>query len=116
MSRIGNYLGNFLQYTAVIALSGTTSGAIDLEGFCLVGILLRGFTGTAITFTVCDTIDGTYVPLKNAAAGTALSYVVAQNTYAAIDPTAFQGVRFLKIVSGSTELAARNLVLSLKGL
>lgn len=113
---MNGYQGNFVTRNATIANAATTSDAIALGGMCLVGILLRAFTGTALTFTVCDTIDGTFVPLKSTTSGSALSYTVAQNGYFAIDPTAFQGVQFLKIVSGSSEAAERTLVLSLKGL
>lgn len=101
---------------AVIAASGTKTAAIDLGGFVLCGILLpAAFTGTAITFEVSDAIAGTYVALKTTTSGSALSYTVAQGTFAAIDPKDFQGVRFLKIVSGSTEGSARTLKLATRG-
>lgn len=101
----------------VIANGDQESAAIDLKGSSLVGILLpASFTGTAITFEVASAIDGTYVALKTAVGGTALSYTVAQNTYAAIDPKDFSGVRFLKLKSGSAEGGARTLLLSLKGI
>lgn len=102
---------------AVIAASGTTSAALDLEGFSLVGIKVpAAFTGTALTFSVCDTLAGTYVPLKVTTSGTALSYTVSQGNYYAIDPKDFYGVRFLKIISGSTEGTQRTLLCSLKGI
>ncbi len=112
---VNGYAGNQTSKNATILNTATTSDAIELKGFCLVGILLRSFTGTAITFTVCDTLAGTYVPLKSTTSGSSLSYTVAQNTYAAIDPKDFQGVKFLKIVSGSAEAADRTLACSLKG-
>lgn len=100
-----------------IANSAQSSSAIDLKGFTLVGILLpAAFTGTAITFEVSNAIGGTYVALKSTTSGTALSYTVAQGTYAAIDPKDFYGVRFLKVKSGSAEGGARTLSLALKGL
>lgn len=102
--------------TATIANGQTTSGAIQLGGMCLCGILLpAAFTGTALTFLASP--DGvTYKALKAGTGGSALSYTVAQDTFAAIDPKDFQGVNFLKIVSGSAEAGARTLKLAVKGL
>lgn len=102
---------------ATIAASAATTGVIPLKGMSLVGIYFPAvFTGTAVTFTACDTEAGTFVPVKSTTSGSALSYTVAQGTYAAIDPAALAGVNFLKIVSGSTEGSARTLKLALKGL
>lgn len=114
---VSGYQGQFnTAIDAVIASSGTASAAIDLAGFTLCGILLpAAFTGTALTFQVSSAIGGTYVALKSTTSGTSLSYTVAQGTYAAIDPKDFQGVRFLKVVSGSTEGAARTLKLATRG-
>lgn len=111
------WLGSALiNVPAVIASSGTKSAAIDLKGMALNGVKLPAtFTGTAISFEMCDTADGTYVPVKSTTSGTTLSYTVAQATYAAIDPTPFQGIRYLKIVSNATEGAERTLLCSLKG-
>lgn len=110
------YQGNFNPFqAAIIATSETESTALTMGGFALCGILLRGFTGTTITFEVCDTVGGTYVPLKSTTSGTSLSYTVAANTYVAIDPKDFDGVQFLKIVSGSSEGSARTLLCALKG-
>lgn len=116
-SVLSGYKGNFLPaVTATIASSGTTSTAVALKGFQLSGVLLPAtFTGTSITFLA--SVDGvTYVLLKVTAAGTTLSYVVTQNTFAAIDPKDFAGVNYVKIVSGSTEGSARTLKLALRGL
>jgi hypothetical protein len=102
--------------TTTIASSGTTSAAVTLKGFSLVGILLPAtFTGTTLTFTV--SVDCTnYFALKTSTSGTSLSYTVAQGTYAAINPVDFYGVNCLKIVSGSTEGSARTLTLAVKGI
>lgn len=45
-----------------------------------------------------------------------VSMTVAQNRAYAVDPKNFQGVYFLKVKSGSAEVAARTLILSLKGI
>lgn len=111
------YQGNFIPFKPVdIANTAQESEAIALNGFALCGILFpAAFTGTALTFEVSDAIDGTFVPLKSTTSGSALSYTVAQGTYAAIDPKDFQGVQFLKVKSGSAEGGARVLKLALKG-
>ncbi len=101
----------------VIANGQQESAAVALDGFSLCGIIFpAAFTGTAVTFEASSAIDGTFVPVKSTTSGTALSYTVAQATYAAIDPKDFLGVSFLKIKSGSAEGAARTLLLALKGL
>ncbi len=110
-------LGTLNQAPAAIGASGTVSGAVPTTGASLVGIQLpAAFTGTAITFQVALTLAGTYQVLKSTTSGSTLSYTVAQGTYVAIDPKDFQGVQFLKVVSGSTEAGARSLTLMLKGM
>lgn len=114
---MSGYQGQMIyNKTVVVASGGATSAVIDMKGFSLVGVLLPAtFTGTTLTFTV--SVDGTnFFALKSTTSGTALSYTVVQGTYAAIDPFPFYGVRYLKIVSGSTEGANRTLTLALKGI
>jgi hypothetical protein len=101
---------------AVIPISTALSAAIPTGGMSLVGIFLpAALTGTTISFQACDTLAGTYVDVKSSTSGTLLSYTVAAGTYCAIDPKDFHGIQFLKIKSGSTELAARTLICTLKG-
>jgi hypothetical protein len=109
-------LGNLVQKTVVLASGGTKTPEIDLGGFSLVGIFFPAtFTGTALTFEAASATAGTFRAVKSGAGGSALSYTVAQATYAAIDPKDFAGIQFLKLVSGSTEGADRSLILVLKG-
>jgi hypothetical protein len=114
---ITGYQGFFNPNQAVVIANGDTeSGVINTGGMCLCGIFLpAAFTGTALTFEACDTSAGTFVPVMSTTSGTALSYTVAQGTYCAVDPKDFQGIRFLKLISGSSEAAARTLLCSLKG-
>lgn len=102
--------------TTTILISTTTSAAIPTTGLSLVGIQLpAAFTGTTLTFSV--SIDGVlYQPLYTSTSGTALSYTVAQGHYVAINPQDFYGVNYFKIISGSSEVAARTLSITLKGL
>lgn len=117
-SNLSGYSGNFNPGRAVVIADGEdTSDVIPLNGFCLCGIITpAALTGSAFTFLVSNTVDGTYVPLKVTTSGTAFSQTVAANGYYALDPNIFQGVAFLKIKSGSTEAAERTLICSVKGL
>lgn len=111
---VGSYNPNC---SVLIAATTTTSAAITTNGLSLVGILFPTvFTGTTVTFTMCDTLAGIYVPVKTGTAGTPLSYTVTAAGYNAIDPKDFQGIGFLKIVSGASEAAQRTLICSLKGI
>lgn len=109
------YQGNFNPNgTATIAISTQQSSTVNCAGFVLCGILLPAtFTGTALTFYACNTSSGTFQQIYNSSGP--VSYTVAGGQYIAIDPKDFQGVNFLQIKSGSSEAAARTLVLSLKG-
>lgn len=107
--------GITLTRTVTIAASGTKTAAIDLGCFTLVGIQFGAFTGTALTFEGSSATDGTFVAVKATTSGSALSYTVAQNTFAAIDPANFYSLSIIKLVSGSTEASERTLTLFLKG-
>ncbi len=96
----------------VISASGTTSNAIDLGGTALCGVYIpSGFQGTSITFQAATAIDGSFVAVKGKD-GQNISATVAASQYTALDPADFAGVRFLKIVSGTTESAQRTLKLA----
>jgi hypothetical protein len=118
MANYNGWQGNFLpSVAATIANGNQESTVIHCLGLSLVGIALpAAFTGTALTFEACDTVDGTFLPVYDTLSGTALSYTVAQGHFVAIDPAPFQGVAFLKIKSGSAEAADRALIVSLKGI
>ena len=105
-----------VQYpTAVIAISTTTSAALATGGASLVGCQLpAAFTGTSISFTVATSLGGTYQELDNSSGK--VSYTVAAGKYIVINPVDFYGVQYFKIVSNSSEAAARSLVCSLKGI
>lgn len=101
--------------SATIANGQQISSVINCGGLTLCGVKIpSAFTGTALTFLMCDTIDGTYVPV-NGVDGSAISYTVAPSGYYALDPKDFQGIQFLEIKSGTAEAAARTLICALKG-
>ena len=114
MGYISGYQGNLNPALSVNMSIGTTSDVITTGGLSLVGIKLPAtFTGTTLTFLMCDTVGGTYVSVNNSSGP--VSYTVAQNKYYAIDPKDFHGIQFLKIVSGSSEASARTIICALKG-
>lgn len=112
---LSGYGGILNQAQSVAIANGTTTtDVIPTGGFVPVGIELpAAFTGTTVTFTVASSATGTFQPLYNSAG--AVSYTVAQGRYIAIDPKDFYGVAFFKIVSGSSEGAARAFTVALRG-
>ena len=106
--------GSLIIKTAVIPNAGTTSAAIDLQGYTLVGLRVATMTGTAITYTMSDTFAGTYVAVHNSSG--AVSTTVADDLYYAVDSNNFKGLQFIKLVSGSSEGAERTVYLYLRGI
>jgi hypothetical protein len=97
------------QIATTIASGQTTSPEIDLGGTELAGIQLdTTMTGTAMTFQMALVSGGTYQAVQDGS-GSAISITIASGKYIGIDPTHFRGVRFIKLVSGSSEAATRNI-------
>jgi hypothetical protein len=104
-----------LVYTidTVIANGQATSGTIDLSGTTLAGIHLpASFTGSSLSFLAARTFDGTYQGVYRQ--GADVSVTVAAGKYIPLNPADFAGLQFIKIVSGSTEVAARTLTLAVR--
>jgi hypothetical protein len=100
-----------VQSTATIASGGATSAEIDLGGTEIIGLVMpSSFTGTAMSFQAATATGGTYVNVADGA-GSDISKTVAPSKYIAIDPTLFRGIRFVKLVSGSTEIAGRSVII-----
>ena len=94
--------------TCTIAISGTTSGAVDLEDAEILGLILPTLDSAALTFTVSATLAGTYVTLKSQDASTAFT-ITASTGGCAIesnDLEALKGYRFVKIVAGAAQTTA----------
>lgn len=101
-----------VQYIpATIASGQTTSGEIAMPaGASLVGIITpSALTGTAFTFTAALISGGTFVPVYDES--TAYSLTVGTSRYIAVKPATFAGIRFFKVVSGSSEGGDRALTL-----
>lgn len=98
--------------TATIAISTTTSGAVDLAGTDLIAILLpAAMTGTSIKFQA--SVDGTNFYDIYDGAGALASITTAADHYVQV-PASVAPARWLKLVSGSTELAERTIQLITK--
>ncbi len=106
--------GSKITKTVTVASGDTTSAAVNLGCFTLVGVQMGTITGTTLAFTGAVSSDATYAAVKSTVSGTALSYTVASNTFAALDPKDLYGLTFLKFVM-SAQSADRTLTLYLKG-
>lgn len=114
-------------------IASETAGLLDLTysyvaaGTCImVTAIVHGTDGNAYTFAKSSG-DITLTPSGGTLTGggfralydssnAVISYTVAQGRSYAIDPKNFQGIPFLKLKSGSAELAPRTIVCTLKGL
>lgn len=98
--------------TITIATSTTVSEEIAVpDGYDLVGIHAPVCTGVALTMTAAKTAGGSHGVVANAA-NTAISHTISATAhYAALDPTLYRGLQFIKLVSGTVELANRTFTL-----
>ena len=111
----------FLRHTevkeVVIDNGETVSAEVDLEDYTMMAIMMpAAFTGTAITFQASDVSGGTFYEVMDGA-GNAVSLVVSNEEIISITEAkkdALAPLRFLKLVSGSSEGAKRTLKLLLK--
>lgn len=101
--------------TTTIASSGTTTAAIDLTSYSLVGLVMpSAFTGTALNIKA--SADGVTYETMYDTSGNAFSISVGANRFIAIAPTDFAAARFIKLVSGSSEASERTITLALRDL
>lgn len=102
------------QTTVTIASAGTTSAAIDGQAYAFYGLIMPGtITSTAMTFTVSDKSDGTFVALYDET-NTQVSVTIAASRAYNL-PDALAAWPWFKIVMGSSEAADRSLILCAKG-
>lgn len=92
----------FQTQTVTVANGATTSDAVNLNGFGMVGLILpSALTSTAMTFTGSQ--DGTnYSALYNVA-GTQLAITIAASRIVLFSPGDFVGINFVKLIAGSAE-------------
>ena len=96
--------------TATILISQTDSDEIDIEAHNLFALEMpAAFTGVAITFEAASISGGTFLPVMDGA-GAAISLTVAPSqiiTLTGSQQAAFGALQFIKLISGSTEVAER---------
>ena len=98
-----------------VTIAGTTSQAIDVGEHLVAGIVCpSALTGTSFTFTGALTEDGPYRSLVDST-GTNITVSVAADAHILIEPQTFAGVSWIKLVSGATEAADREITLVLHG-
>lgn len=99
--------------TAIIPISDTVSNAVDLGEMAVVGLQVpSAITSTALTFQASSD-GGTYAAVTKVD-GTAYSVTVAASKYIVIPPADLAGIRFLKVIAGTTETAARTIILTVR--
>jgi len=102
--------------TVTILAQGTTTEAVDLRGYGLLGLILPTLTAGNLTFEASDIEAGTYVAVCDEL-GAAVT-IVAGTGDMAIDATALAplaGYRWVKIVSAAAQGADRAIIWILKG-
>lgn len=89
----------------VIANGATDSTAVDLGEGVLCGLQFATMTSTAMTLHSADAIDGTFalVLLRSGA----FSITMATDRYITLLSEETRGLRFIKLIAGSAEGAAR---------
>jgi hypothetical protein len=97
--------------TVTIANGATTSTALTVRtnSKLLAFETPSAFTGTAVTFEASSDSGTTYKPVYDGT--TQYSINVGTSRHVAINPTVFEGVRVVRVISGSTEAAARTITL-----
>jgi hypothetical protein len=95
--------------SVTIAASGTTSSSVTIDsGRTVLAIRTpASLDGTAFTFQASDDEGNNFYALYNG--GTQYSVNVGTSRYVALSPDVMLGVRYFRIVSGSTETAARSI-------
>lgn len=101
--------------TLTVANGATTSDACTATDWALFSMITpAALTSVACTFTVCNTLAGTYVPLYDSA-GVIVPTTTISTSRAFDLPTQLASFLYFKVVLGSAEGAARSLVIMKKG-
>lgn len=94
-------VSNLSTQSITIANGASLSSAIDLQGTSVVAIQMpSAWTAANLTFQGSND-DSTFDNLYDSS-GTEVQVTAAASRYIAITPTNFQGVRYLKIRSGTS--------------
>ena len=94
-------------YTATIAISGTTSGVVTLNGCSPIRILMpttaQGWTASNITFSYSED-NSTWLDLTDIY-GTAVTVVAAANKAIQLPAADFVGLKYIKLIVSAQEAA-----------
>jgi hypothetical protein len=92
--------GTLVTATVTIANGQSLSGAIDLQGYSLVGLLMpSAWTAAALTFA--GSVDNSnFYDVADSGAEINIGSAAA-NTYILLSPATFLGLRYLKVRSGT---------------
>ena len=101
--------------TATIASGAATSSAFTIDGFAIGMVYLPStFDGTTVTFTVCPTLGGTYLPYEGVD-GNAVTITTSASAAFAL-PEGIFGAPYMKVVAGSNQTTTDTIVtVTLKG-
>ena len=105
-----------LKVTSVtIPMGGTESNTLTLENsrIPLALGMPATFTGTAVTFKAASSDGGTALPVYYE--GTLYSVTVSTSRHVALDRRAMEGVKYLQVVSGSTESSGARVITVITG-
>jgi hypothetical protein len=103
--------------TGAIPSGQTTTPEIDLAGNALVGFFFpAAFTGATLTITAASASGGTFLLVqKDEAGGGAYTVTVTAGKYVPVTNLAIvAGLRFIKLVSASSEGADRIITLAVR--
>ena len=107
-----------MGFTTVRIPNGETdSDAFSIESYKVFALEMpAAFTGTAMTFKGAHSKDGTYVAVYDEA-GAQVSITVGTSRIIGLDAAALEiaAIEWLKLVSGSSEGSARDIVVHRKG-
>lgn len=101
--------------TGTINSGSTTSAAVgtglmSLKETQLVALIFpSSMTSTSMTFSASDTESGTYSTVRTVDSGSSYTISVAASTYVPLDPRVFSGVKYVKLIGGSSEAGARSI-------
>jgi hypothetical protein len=94
-----------------IANAATDSGEIDCRGMIPSKLFMpAAFTGATVSFKAAQGSAGTF-NVVNKDDGTLYTATVAANAVVDLDSNVLNGLDFIKVVSASSELAERSLVM-----
>lgn len=100
------------SFKKVSLAASASTDEIDLGTKTLVGIHLPNLTSTSFTITAAPETGGTFSTVKDglgtyATAGTAITFTIGADStgYFTIPKDAVEGLRYIKIVFGSSETA-----------